>query len=83
VIVFLGDTTWANDGVWSPDGAYSRFVSLTIAVVWISIVSGLLYLRTPAARQVSEAAGIPSSVTSWRDPPAALVLSPNSEECER
>jgi hypothetical protein len=25
----------------------------------------------------------PASVTSWRNPPAALVLSPNSEECER
>jgi hypothetical protein len=35
VIVLLGGTTWANDGVWSPDGAYSRIVSPTIALVWI------------------------------------------------
>jgi hypothetical protein len=32
VLVLLGGTTWAGDGFWAPDGAYSRFISPIIAL---------------------------------------------------
>jgi hypothetical protein len=50
VLVLLGGTTWLRDGFWSPDGAYSRFVSPIIGVVWVVVVSRILLTRSPAAR---------------------------------
>ena len=47
ILVLLGATTWATDGFWAPDGAYSRFIWPIIALVWIAAVSGLLYVRAP------------------------------------
>jgi hypothetical protein len=32
VLVLLGGTTWATDGIWAPDGAYSRFISPMIGI---------------------------------------------------
>jgi hypothetical protein len=32
VLVLLGGTTWATDGIWAPDGAYSRFISPSSAL---------------------------------------------------
>jgi hypothetical protein len=54
VIVLLGGTTWAGDGFWAPDGAYSRFVSPIIALAWIASVSGLLVMRAPSAARAPE-----------------------------
>jgi hypothetical protein len=48
VLVLLGGTTWLSDGFWSADGAYSRFVSPIIGVVWLVIVSRVLLSRSPA-----------------------------------
>jgi hypothetical protein len=48
VLVLLGTTTWAGDGVWAPDGAYERFVAPIIALVWVAVVSGFPYRRRPA-----------------------------------
>jgi hypothetical protein len=58
VLVLLGGTTWASDGFWAPDGAYSRFISPAIGLVWIAYVSGLLTRglstsRAPARPAVS------------------------------
>jgi len=50
VLVLLGGTTWVSDGVWAPDGAYSRFVSPIIGLAWILVVSRVLLTRTPATR---------------------------------
>jgi hypothetical protein len=50
VLVLLGGTTWMSDGLWSPFGAYSRFVSPIICVVWVVVVSRVLLTRSPAAR---------------------------------
>jgi hypothetical protein len=49
VLVLLGGTTWMSDGFWAPDGAYSRFVSPAIGVVWVVAVSRVLS-RSPATR---------------------------------
>lgn len=40
VLVLLGGTTWASNGFWAPDGAYSRFISPIVALAWIAVVSG-------------------------------------------
>jgi hypothetical protein len=50
VLVLLGGTTWLSDGLWAPDGAYSRFVSPIIGVVWVLVVSWVLLTRSPATR---------------------------------
>ena len=50
VLVLLGGTTWLSGGFWSPYGAYSRFVSPIIGVVWVLVVSRVLLTRSPATR---------------------------------
>ena len=50
VLVLLGGTTWLSDGFWAPYGAYSRFVSPAIGLLWIVIVSQFLLARVPATR---------------------------------
>ena len=50
VLVLLGGTTWMSDGFWAPSGAYSRFVSPIIGLVWIVVVSRLLLLRGSGGR---------------------------------
>jgi len=50
VLGVLSGTTWLNGGVWAPDGAYSRFVSPLLLLVWVLGVSRVLLTRSPAAR---------------------------------
>jgi hypothetical protein len=50
VLALLGGTTWLSSGFWAPDGAYSRFVSPIIGVVWVLVVSRILLTRSPATR---------------------------------
>ena len=50
VLVLLGGTTWMSGGIWAPDGAYSRFVSPIISLVWVVVVSRILLARSPATR---------------------------------
>jgi hypothetical protein len=50
VLVLLGGTTWLSGGFWAPDGAYSRFVSPALGLVWGLVVSGVLLTRSPATR---------------------------------
>src|SRR6266850_1787596 len=49
VLVLLGGTTWLGGGFWAPDGAYSRFVSPIIGLVWVVAASRVL-ARSPATR---------------------------------
>jgi hypothetical protein len=50
LLVLLGGTTWVSGGFWAPDGAYSRFVSPLIGLVWIVVVSRVLLSQSPATR---------------------------------
>lgn len=50
VLVLLGGTTWMRDGIWAPDGAYSRFVSPAIGILWVLVASRVLLSRSPATR---------------------------------
>jgi hypothetical protein len=50
VLTLLGGTTWLSAGFWSPDGAYSRFISPIIGLVWVLDVSRVLLTRSPNTR---------------------------------
>jgi len=50
VLGVLGGTTWLSGGFWAPDGAYSRFVSPLLLLLWVLGVSRVLLTRTPATR---------------------------------
>jgi hypothetical protein len=50
VLELLGGMTWMRDGFWAPDGAYTRFVSPLIGLVWLVVVSRVLLTRSPATR---------------------------------
>jgi hypothetical protein len=50
VLGVLGGTTWVSGGFWAPDGAYSRFVSPILLLVWVVGVSRVLLTRSPATR---------------------------------
>ena len=47
VLAVLGGTTWLGGGFWAPDGAYSRFVSPTLLLLWVVVVSRVLLTRGP------------------------------------
>ena len=49
VLGVLGGTTWLSGGVWAPDGAYSRFVSPLLLLLWVVVVSRVLLTRSPAS----------------------------------
>jgi hypothetical protein len=50
VLAVLGGTTWLSGGVWAPDGAYSRFVSPTLLLLWVVVVSRVLLTRSPVTQ---------------------------------
>jgi hypothetical protein len=56
VLLVLRGTTWASDGFWAPDGAYSRYIAPIIALAWIAVFSGLLSVRGPSTARDARAA---------------------------
>jgi hypothetical protein len=56
VLLVLRGTTWASDGFWAPDGAYSRYIAPIIALAWIAVFSGLLSMRGPSTARDARAA---------------------------
>jgi hypothetical protein len=60
VLVLLRATTWANDGFWAPDGAYAHYISTIIALAWVAVVSGFLYMRSPATEKAPERVAVPT-----------------------
>jgi len=48
--LLLVGTTGMADGIWAPDGVYSRFIAPLVALVWIVVVSRVLLTRSPATR---------------------------------
>jgi hypothetical protein len=61
LLVLAGGTTWAGDGFWAPDGAYSRFISPIIGLAWIAVVSGLLTMRSPSKVSTRDRAAVPAA----------------------
>ncbi|BCG99835.1 hypothetical protein MesoLj131b_18350 [Mesorhizobium sp. 131-2-5] len=50
VLGLLGGTTWLSNGIWAPDGVYSRYVSPILLFAWVLVVSRVLLSRAPATR---------------------------------
>jgi hypothetical protein len=50
VLGVIGGTTWLSGGLWAPDGAYSRFVSPILLLLWALFVSRVLLTRSETAR---------------------------------
>jgi hypothetical protein len=59
IIVLLGGTTWATDGIWAPDGAYT-YVTMVIALAWITVASGILTMATATERAPAAASARPT-----------------------
>ena len=51
VLGVLGGTTWLSAGPWAPDGAYTRFVSPLLLLVWALAVSRVLLTRPAASAE--------------------------------
>ena len=58
VLALLGGTMWAANGIWAPDGVYSRFISPIIGIVWILVISGVL-LKSSSAVRVPDRVTVP------------------------
>jgi hypothetical protein len=56
ILVLVGSTTWASDGIWAPGGAYSHVIVPIIALVWIVVFSVILLARKPSTVRVPESA---------------------------
>ncbi len=50
VLGVLGGATWLSSGFWAPDGAYSRFISPLLLLLWVVVESRVLLRRSPATR---------------------------------
>jgi hypothetical protein len=50
VLVLVGGATWAGDGFWAPDGAYSRLVSPLASIAWLLVASRILLTRSSTPR---------------------------------
>jgi hypothetical protein len=50
VLGVLGGTTWLSGGFWAPDGAYTRFISPLLLLVWAVAVSRVILSRSPLTR---------------------------------
>ena len=50
ILGVLGGTTWVSGGFWAPDGAYTRYVSPLLLLLWVVVVSRVLLSRRPASR---------------------------------
>jgi hypothetical protein len=60
VLVLLGGTTWANDGIWAPGGEYSRFIAPIIGLVWIAVISRFLLALGPSTPRAAEPRAVPA-----------------------
>jgi hypothetical protein len=59
VIVLARTTTWASDGFWAPDGAYSQYISTLVMALWIIGITRVLLVR-PSTASVSDRAAVPA-----------------------
>jgi hypothetical protein len=60
VLLLLRATTWAGDGFWAPDGAYSQYVAPTVVALWILGISRVLLSQKPAAAKATDRAAVPA-----------------------
>jgi hypothetical protein len=56
LLVLAGTTTWARNGFWAADGAYSHYVVPFLALAWVTAASGFLTRQLGSAREPQAAA---------------------------
>jgi hypothetical protein len=61
VLVLLRATTWADSGFWAPDGAYAHYISTAVALGWVAVVSGFLYMRSTSEVKTPDRAAVPAA----------------------
>jgi hypothetical protein len=59
-LLLLRATTWASDGFWAPDGAYSLYVAPAVVALWILGISRVLLSQKPAAAKATDRAAVPA-----------------------
>jgi hypothetical protein len=59
VLVLLRATTWASDGFWAPDGAYSAYVATIVMAVWVLGISRVLLARRPSTTSAAGRVAVP------------------------
>jgi hypothetical protein len=47
ILGVLGGSTWLSGGFWAPDGAFSRFVSPILLLLWAAVASRVVSKRSP------------------------------------
>jgi len=47
VLAVLGGSTWQSGGFWAPDGAFARFVSPSLLLLWAAVASRVVSKRLP------------------------------------
>ena len=55
VLVLLSATTWASDGFWAPDGAYSQYVATGVLALWVLGISRVLRAQRDTTTSVTDA----------------------------
>ncbi len=70
VLLLLGAMTWAGDGIWAPDGAYTRFISPIIVLAWVGVVSGFLYMLRPSPVSTPDRAAVSTATGSRPSQPS-------------
>ena len=59
-LLLLRATTWAGDGFWAPDGAYSQYVAPAVVALWILGISRVLLSGKTAAAKVVDPVAVPA-----------------------
>ena len=57
-VLLAGTTTWASDGFWAADGAYSGLVAPIVALAWVAVVSAFLSRKSPSTAITSNRAAV-------------------------
>ena len=60
VLVLLRATTWAGDGFWAPDGAYSQYVATVVMAVWVLGISRVLLARRQPTTSAVDHVAVPA-----------------------
>jgi hypothetical protein len=60
VLVLARATTWASDGFWAPDGAYSAYVATTVVALWVIGISRVLLARRESTSSAVDRVAVPA-----------------------
>jgi hypothetical protein len=59
VLVLARTTTWAQDGFWAPDGAYSLYIATLVVAVWVVGITRVLLAPRLSTTSAADRAPVP------------------------